>query len=95
MLKKKLSLLIFLFFSQGSFAFKFNQNSSIKSSIKHQMRKIFIYDVNGNLNHMNIILGLESEEVEIRDAVKMMEKVRQLDSFSSSFGILNSVLMLL
>ena len=59
------------------------------------MRKIFIYDVNGNLNHMNIILGLESEEVEIRDAVKMMEKVRQLDSFSSSFGILNSVLMLL
>ena len=59
------------------------------------MRKIFIYDVNGNFNHMNIILGLESEEVKIGDAVKMMEKVRQLDSFSSSFGILNSVLMLL
>ena len=57
------------------------------------MRKIFIYDVNGNLNHMNIILGLESEEVEIRDAVKMMEKVRQLDSFSSPFGILSSILL--
>ena len=39
------------------------------------MRKIFIYDVNGNFNHMNIILGLESEEVKIGDAVKMMEKV--------------------
>ena len=32
MLKKKLSLLIFLFFSQGSFAFKFNQNSYIKQA---------------------------------------------------------------
>ena len=31
----------------------------------------------------------------VRDAFKMVEKVRQLDSFSSSFGILNSVLMLL